>query len=284
MQDEQQIISPFLSGSDSKLYQYKMKLEQVKTELLKFGLTPNQAKVFIYLGKYGPKTAPEVSKSLEMPRTETYHLINTLQNKGIVRAEFSLPTKYSALSIGDTILTLVNSEQEKIRILTNQKQELAELWNDIPSFIVETSDTKKENMQMLQGTPQIHTKIKELINHTNEELFIFCTEKDLSRFYYADFTELFSNLIADVKIIISPAQIMPQHAKEIDKKKIKIMFNNKNENQCFLIRDSNEVLFFLRNANHPSHNIFAMLADSRSLVDSMHMLFELCWDKSEPVY
>ncbi len=284
MQDEQQIISPFLSGSDSKLYQYKMKLEQVKTELLKFGLTLNQAKVFIYLGKYGPKTAPEVSKSLEMPRTGTYHLINTLQNRGIVKAEFSLPTKYSALSIGDTILTLLNSEQEKIRIWTNQKQELAELWNEIPSFMVETSDTKKENMQMLQGTPQIHNKIKELINHTNEELLIFCTEKDLSRFYYADFTELFSNLIADVKIIISPAQIMPQHAKGIDKKKIKIMPDNKNENQCFLIRDSNEVLFFLRNANHPSHNIFAICADSRSLVDSMHMLFDLCWDKSEPVY
>ncbi len=284
MQDEQEIISPFLSGSDSKLYQYKIKLEQVKTELLKFGLTPNQAKVFIYLGKYGPKTAPEVSKSLEMPRTETYHIINILQNRGIVRAEFSSPTKYSALSIGDTILTLVNSEQEKIRIWTNQKQELAELWNEIPSFIVETSDTKKENMQMLQGTPQIHNKIKELINHTREELLVFCTEKDLSRFYYADFMELFSNLIADVKIIVSPAQIIPLHAKEIDKKKIKIMPDNKNENQCFLIRDSDEVIFFLRNANHPSHNIFAVWTDSRSLVDSMHMLFELCWDKSEHVY
>lgn len=261
-----------------------MKLDQVKNALVKFGLTPNQAKIFIYLGKYGPKTAPEVARSLEMPRTETYYVINTMQNRGIVKAEISSPTKYSALSIGDTILTLVNSEQERIRIWANHKQELAELWNDIPSFIVETNDTKKENMQMLQGTPQIHNKIKELINHTSEELLVFCTEKDLSRFYYADFTESFSNLIADVKIIVSPAQIMPQHAKEIDKKKIKIMPENKNENQCFLIRDSNEVLFFLRNANHPSHNVFAMWTDSRSLVNSMHMLFELCWDRSEPAY
>src|SRR5260370_38427066 len=96
--------------------------------------------------------------------------------------------------------------------------------------------------------------------------------------------ELFSNLITEVKIKIYPGQLMPQHAKEIDKKKIKIMPDNKNENQCYLIQDSVEVIFFLRNANHPSHNIFAVWTDSRSLVDSMHMLFELCWDKSEHVY
>ncbi len=284
MQDQQEIISPFLSNPDSKLYQYKVKIEQVKTELLKFGLSQNQAKVFIYLGKYGPKTAPEVSKALELPRTETYFIINTLQNKGVVTAEFCSPTKYSTLSIGQTILTLVKSEQEKIKILAMQEQELTELWNDIPAFMVETSDTKKEKMQMLLGTPQINNKIKDLINHTREELCVFCTEKDLSRFYYADFVDLFSDMIADVKIIISPAQRMPECAKQIDKKKIKFIPNSKYENQCFLVRDSDEVLFFLRNSNHPSHNLFAMWADSKPLVDSIHMLFELCWEKSENVY
>jgi HTH-type transcriptional regulator, sugar sensing transcriptional regulator len=181
-------------------------------------------------------------------------------------------------------LTLVKSEQEKIKILAMQEQELTELWNDIPAFIVETSDTKKEKMQMLQGTPQINNKIKDLVIRTREELCIYCTEKDLSRFYYADLVELFSNLIADVKIIVCPAQKIPECAKQIDKKMIKFIPYSKYENQCFLVRDSDEVLFFLRNASHPSHNIFAMWADSKPLVDSMHMLFELCWEKSENVY
>ncbi|WP_166390119.1 helix-turn-helix domain-containing protein [Candidatus Nitrosotalea sp. TS] len=98
MNDQQEITSIFLSESDSKLYPYKIKMEQVKAELLKFGLSQNQARVFIYLGKYGQKSAPEVSKALEIPRTETYFIINTLQNKGIVTAEFSTPTKYSTLT------------------------------------------------------------------------------------------------------------------------------------------------------------------------------------------
>ena len=67
MQDQQEIVSPLLSDPDSKLYQYKVKMEQVKTELLKFGLSQNQAKVFIYLGKYGPKTARRYQKRLNYP-------------------------------------------------------------------------------------------------------------------------------------------------------------------------------------------------------------------------
>jgi len=281
---DQEIASVFLSDSESKLYPYKVKMEQVKTELLKFGLSQNQAKVFIYLGKYGPKSAPEVSKALEIPRTETYFIINTLQNKGIVTAEFSTPIKYSTLPINEAIVTLVKSEQEKVKILASQEQELTELWNDIPAFIVETSETKKEKMQMLQGTPQINSKIKNMINQTKEEIFIFCTEKDLSRFYYADFLELLSSSNSDYKIIISPTQRMPEHAKQMDKDKIKIIPGSKWGNLCFLIRDSDEVLFFLRNSDHPSHNVFAMWADSPPLVSSLRMLFELCWINSERMY
>ena len=266
------------------MYQYRVKMEQVKSELSKFGLSQNQAKVFIYLGKYGPKSAPEVSKALELPRTETYFIINTLQNRGIVTAEFSTPVRYSTLSIGKAVLTLVKSEQEKVRMLARQERELTELWNDIPAFAVETSDTKKEKMQMLQGTPQINNKVKEMIKQTREELCLFCTEKDLSRMYYADFVDLLSNTVADFKIIVSPAERMPEIARQIDRKRIRLMPGLKCEDQCFLVRDSDEVLYFLRNANHPSHNVFAMWMDSRPLVLSMRMLFDLCWEKSENIY
>lgn len=282
--DNQEIISPFLTDSDSKLYQYKMKLDQVKNELLKFGLTPNQAKVFLYLGKYGAKTAPEVSKALILPRTETYFIINSLQNKGIVSAELSFPTKYSTISMDKTLLTLVNSEKEKIKMLASQEKDLVEVWNDIPAFAVETSDIKQEKMQMLQGTPQINNKIKEMIEQTREELLLFCSSKDLSRFYHADFMELLSNSIADVKIVVSSPQISSQCMDTIDKKKIKVMPTDGMINQCYVIKDSSEILYFFRNATHPSHNIFAMWSDSRSLVDSMHMLFEFCWDKSGHIY
>ncbi|MEK6831665.1 MAG: helix-turn-helix domain-containing protein, partial [Thermoproteota archaeon] len=74
--------SIFDSMPDTQMYEYKLSLEKVQVELLQYGLTSNQSKVFIYLGKYGAKTAPEVCKALKLPRTETYHLLSALQNKG----------------------------------------------------------------------------------------------------------------------------------------------------------------------------------------------------------
>ena len=45
--------SVFDSTPDSQMYEYKLSVEKLQTELLQYGLTSNQSKVFIYLGKYG---------------------------------------------------------------------------------------------------------------------------------------------------------------------------------------------------------------------------------------
>ncbi|MFB5609706.1 MAG: TrmB family transcriptional regulator, partial [Nitrosarchaeum sp.] len=61
---EEKIITMFDNDSDTELYKHKITLEKIKNELINFGLTANQSKVFIYLGKYGAKTASEISKAL----------------------------------------------------------------------------------------------------------------------------------------------------------------------------------------------------------------------------
>jgi len=91
MANETTQTSVFDSTPDSQMYEYKQTVEKVQKELLKYGLTSNQSKVFIYLGKYGSKTAPQVCKALKLPRTETYHLLSALQNKGIVSASRAPP-------------------------------------------------------------------------------------------------------------------------------------------------------------------------------------------------
>ena len=73
MANETTQTSVFDSTPDSQMYEYKQSIEKVQTELLKYGLTLNQSKVFIYLGKYGAKTAPEVCKALKLP--EPKHII-----------------------------------------------------------------------------------------------------------------------------------------------------------------------------------------------------------------
>ena len=92
MTDETTQTSIFDSTPDTQMYEYKITLEKIQGELSQYGLTSNQSKVFIYLGKYGAKTAPEVCKALKLPRTETYNVLNDLLNLGIISSEFHHPT------------------------------------------------------------------------------------------------------------------------------------------------------------------------------------------------
>ncbi len=66
------------------MFQADNPINQLNQMLIRYDMTPNQAKVYLFLSKIGIKTASEISKALKIPRTETYHLLATLQQKRIV--------------------------------------------------------------------------------------------------------------------------------------------------------------------------------------------------------
>ena len=126
---------------DSKSYQLSTPSKELQDQLSEFGLTSNQSKVFIFLEKYGTKTAPELSKALKIPRTETYHILTALKNKGIVSKGFRYTTRFSALPLDQALWSLLNVEKERIRKLEKQERALTELWNNDPTNHEESNDT-----------------------------------------------------------------------------------------------------------------------------------------------
>ena len=198
-------ISLFDNDFDTELYKHKITLEKIRNELINFGLTSNQSKVFIYLGKYGSKTASEISKALQTPRTETYHLVNSLQNIGLVTAEMSHPTNYTALGMKQAIDTLVKQEQVRINLLAGREKSLSEMWNQIPFFAVETDESKSEKMQLLHGTGPITNKIKEMIDSSIEESKVFGSIADINRFYLSDVFDCVEQSTAELKLKIGRA-------------------------------------------------------------------------------
>ncbi len=282
MSSEQQ-INLFDNESDTAMYKHKLTLEKIKNELINFGLTKSQAKVFIYLGKYGSKTASEIAKALQLPRTETYHLVNSLQNIGLVVAELAHPTKYSALEMKEAITTLVNQEQERIDNLANKEESLSEMWKEIPFFAVETDESKSEKMQLLHGTGPITNKIKEMINSSSEDFRIYGSVSDLLRMYHSDVFDWIESAPTNLKLVGSPVNKKSEFLSQINSDKIRAIPSNA-ENKCFIVNDKKEVLIFMRNATHQSRQTFAWWSDSETLVDMMGSLFDLSWEKGETLY
>jgi len=276
-------ITLFDNDSDTELYKHKLTLERIKNELINFGLTSNQSKVFIYLGKYGSKTASEISKALQLPRTETYHLVNSLQNLGLVTAELAHPTKYSAMEMKQAIETLVKQEQQRINNLAGKEASLSELWKQIPFFVVETDESKSEKMQLLHGIGPITNKIKEMTDSSIESFKIYGSITDVLRFYHSDVFDWIEESSSDLQMVISPIDKTPEFISELDQKKIRTITSN-SDNKCFVINDAKEVLIFMRNATHPTRQTFAWWSDSETLVDMMTSLFDLSWERGETLY
>jgi sugar-specific transcriptional regulator TrmB len=273
----------FENDPDSSSYEHKQSIDQLQDQFSKFGLTANKCKVYIFLGKYGSKTAPEVCRALKLPRTETYHLLTTLQNKGIVSATFQHPIKFSALPLTNAIKSMVNTEKERIKKLEKQEEELTKLWDTIPNYHNEPDMVKEDKFQMLQGENQIYGKINDMIINTKKEFQIIGNEKDFLKFYHANFLEPLDKSEIELKILTNSSSRTLYVFDEIDRTNVKKIPSTTEGNICFVIKDTDEILFFMKNSESGKENVSAMWTNSNAMIYSKKLLFDLLWSKSKSI-
>ncbi len=275
-------ISALESLSNTTMpYDQEMLFEKIKNELSKFGLTPNQSKVFLHMEKHGASTATQISKILKVPRTETYHLLTNLQNKGIVSATFQHPIRFSALPLDKAIGALINAEKERIKNLENQEKNIVELWSTLPSFKINKDEIKDGKFQMLQGINQMSGKIKEMLINSKDTIQILASEKDFMKFYHAGYLEVVRDSKAEIQLISSSSDKTEYifDGKLVDK--VRRMPMKIKEDLCFIIKDDDQAILFMKNSEGGSHNILAMWTDSYSMVYMLRLLFTYIWSNSK---
>ncbi len=276
---EQQTI--FDTHLGSSLHNYKISADELKEELSKFDLTENQSKIYIFLGKYGSQTAPEVCKALKIARTETYQLLASLQKKGIVLATFGHPIKFSALKPSIAVKTLVNTEKERVKSLEKKEETIIKLWNSIPEFLKEKTDGVENRFQMLEGVNPINAKLNEMVSEADDEIIVLGSEKDYLRLYHSDFLDNFTNKKCKSKIITSCTEKTMYIFENIDKKQIRCMPSGLKDEICFIMKDGKEMMFFTKKDVQSQQDVSAMWTDSTALVYSMKLLFNFIWSSSK---
>jgi len=113
---------------DNNFDRYEMISNSIQEILKKLGLTKNESKVYAYLSKNGPTKAKIIAQNQEIPRTQTYHLLNELQNKGIVTMTSGTPTKFEGIEFEKALDVLINNKIKRIEELQLMRDELHELW------------------------------------------------------------------------------------------------------------------------------------------------------------
>jgi sugar-specific transcriptional regulator TrmB len=246
--------------------------------LVKYDLTPNQSKVYLFLSKIGIKTASEVSKALKIPRTETYHLLSTLQQKGIIFSIFGKPTRFNAVGIEESLEILVNNERNRINELQDGEESIIKLWNILPKYGETDKGSQDNKFQSLQGRNSILVKLQQMFKESKENILVLGTEADFKKFYFTEFSEYLNKTKSDLKILVDDSDGMPDIFEDVPPKKIKKIEDKNREDFCFIIKDNQEVIFFI--SNKEVKDMLAVWTDSKAFVTTLRSLFSLMWKKS----
>ena len=267
------LTSKSTSNSD---FGYEENFKKICEMLKQFGLSSSEAAIYTFLSKYGKKTAPQIFKSLKIPRTETYRILRRLQGKGLITSSLTHPMNYASLSINDALELLLSEEKNRISNIESQKPEILEMWNKIPS---NDSHLDTENrFQILKGQNQTNNKIRDMISTAKTKIEIMGTKEDFLHFHRANLFEKLKKSKASFRILTDGSQKTKFFLKDIEKKSIKRSSSIEKRGLCFALIDGSEVLFFIKNSDFTKDDLIAVWSDSRSIVNSYDMLFDGIWN------
>ena len=101
--------------------------DEVTRLLMSFGLNEKEARLYLQLLKYGPKTLSQLAKSLNTYRTDVHRTSNTLIEKGMVRPSLNSPAIYTAVNLDAALASVLEKHESELRELRARSQELQEL-------------------------------------------------------------------------------------------------------------------------------------------------------------
>jgi sugar-specific transcriptional regulator TrmB len=97
------------------------------TRLIGFGLSEKEARTYLYLLKYGPKTPSPLAKSLKTYREDVHRTLTSLIDKGMVRPSLDAPTIYTAVDLETALGAALKKQESELREMEARKRELQEL-------------------------------------------------------------------------------------------------------------------------------------------------------------
>ena len=85
------------------------------TRLIGFGLSEKEARTYLYLLKYGPKTPSPLAKSLKTYREDVHRTLTSLIDKGMVRPSLDSPTIYAAVDLDNALESALKKQESELR-------------------------------------------------------------------------------------------------------------------------------------------------------------------------
>ncbi len=126
-------------------------------ELMKFGLTENEARCYLSLLRLAKSSASELCKNTGIPDSKIYKILDSLEKKGFIKVEEGIPRKYIPCDPEKCIKNAFQKIVEDLRRAKNSLKGLKEIYHE-----------KKPEIEMIKGKNKILENLREIIAQEDE--------------------------------------------------------------------------------------------------------------------
>ena len=155
----------------------------VINDLKELGLTERESEVYISLSRKKIMKAGDLSRELRLHKAQTYHILRSLQEKGLTSSSIEVPTRFTAVPLDKVLNVLIKARIEDAKHLEYSRAEVLSRWRSIGSDI---SVLPLERFQILSDRNKIYARILDMIEEADNEVAIIASCQGAIQYYEAE--------------------------------------------------------------------------------------------------
>ncbi len=250
------------------------------------GLEEMEAHVYLNLLRIGPISASALAKEIDVERTKTYRTIEKLLNQNIVSTTFSKPKLCVAANPEEVLKMVLQRKEDDLKLLKDSREDVVK---KIKEMVPNNRLNNMPTFHLVQGRVNIYSNISKLLEDSSNDVYIITTIKDISRMYHTSIPDkikmceknggrvLLLTELNNEKLLPFVKRFGATETRigKIRSKGRIIVEKNKQMVMSDVIGKDNE------NSNIESD--FAFSTNSNEMVNNIHTLCSLLWNKSKPL-
>jgi sugar-specific transcriptional regulator TrmB len=162
----------------------KRQLETLIVDDLKgLGLTERESEVYIGLSKRKIMKAGDLSRQVGLHKAQVYHILKSLQDKGLVDSTLEVPARFTAVPLEKFLSLSIKARIEDAKHLEKCTDEVLSRWRSMGS---DASSIPLERFQIMSGRSNVYARILQMIDDAEAEVAILSTAQGVVRSYEAE--------------------------------------------------------------------------------------------------
>jgi sugar-specific transcriptional regulator TrmB len=156
-----------------------MAVDRLARKLVNFGLTREEAEIYIFLTQTGPTTASIVARQFEINRMRSYRTLDALEEKGLAVKIMGRPLRFQAAPLPEVLDKHLQDERQRLSKLEESESEAIEEWRQLAQGSVQP--VEEPRFRIFQGRQQVYDLFAQMCNRTDKEIRLVTTMRDLIR-------------------------------------------------------------------------------------------------------